>query len=87
MGDDICLVRISFPQSSMTCEALLTENRIFKQRTLISGSYGRRGDGLGLHRADVARVGVAWDLRKAQPYDVYDRMEFRYSRRQERRLL
>ena len=58
-------------------EGLLTENRIFKQRTVDIGIVSARGgDRLGLHRADAARLRRAWDLRKAQPYEVYDQMDF-----------
>ena len=36
----------------------------------------RRRDRLGLFRADDPRRGIPWDIRKSQPYEVYDRMEF-----------
>ena len=59
--------------------SLVADNRIFKQRNVDIAtvtSTGRRCS-LGLLRPDAARFsGIAWDLRKSQPYDVYDRMEF-----------
>ena len=56
---------------------LLTENRIFKQRTVDIGVVGM-DDALawGFTGPMLRASGVAWDLRKAQPYEVYDRMEF-----------
>jgi NADH-quinone oxidoreductase subunit D len=58
-------------------ESLLSENRIFKQRTVDVGNVSR-ADALawGFTGPMLRASGVAWDLRKAQPYDVYDQMEF-----------
>jgi NADH-quinone oxidoreductase subunit D len=58
-------------------ENLLTENRIFKQRTVDVGNISRE-DALawGFTGPMLRASGVAWDLRKAQPYDVYGQMEF-----------
>jgi NADH-quinone oxidoreductase subunit D len=58
-------------------EALLTENRIFKQRNVDIGvvpldEAWRRG----FSGVMVRGSGAAWDLRKAQPYECYDEMEF-----------
>ena len=57
--------------------ALLTENRIFKQRTVDIGIVSPE-DALawGFTGPMIRASGIAWDLRKAQPYDVYDRMDF-----------
>ena len=66
----------SFPKSRRL-EHLLTENRILKQRTVDIGIVTRgAGARLGLYRPDAARLRRAWDLRKAQPYDIYDQMDF-----------
>ena len=56
---------------------LLTENRIFKQRTVDIGVVSAE-DALawGFTGPCLRASGVPWDLRKAQPYEVYDRMEF-----------
>jgi NADH-quinone oxidoreductase subunit D len=58
-------------------ETLLTENRIFKQRTVDIGVVSPE-DALawGFSGPMLRASGIAWDLRKAQPYEVYDRMDF-----------
>lgn len=58
-------------------EDLLTENRIFKQRTVDIGAV-MKDDAMdwGFSGPMLRASGVAWDLRKAQPYEVYDKMEF-----------
>ncbi len=58
-------------------EGLLTENRIFKQRNVDIGvvSLDEAMD-WGFSGVMLRGSGAAWDLRKAQPYDVYDRMDF-----------
>jgi len=56
---------------------LLTENRIFKQRLVDIGVVSaKEAFDWGFSGAMLRGSGVAWDLRKAQPYDVYDRLEF-----------
>lgn len=58
-------------------DALLTENRIFKQRTVDVGVVSAEDAlALGFSGPMLRASGVAWDLRKAQPYEVYDRMDF-----------
>jgi NADH-quinone oxidoreductase subunit D len=56
---------------------LLTENRIFKQRTVDIGRVSPE-DAIrwGFSGPMLRASGVPWDLRKAQPYAVYDRMDF-----------
>ena len=58
-------------------DALLTENRIFKQRNAEIGIV-KLDDAWawGFSGCMVRSCGVAWDLRKAQPYECYDEMEF-----------
>jgi NADH-quinone oxidoreductase subunit D len=58
-------------------EELLTENRIFKQRTVDIG-VATKEEALdwGFTGPMLRASGVAWDLRKSQPYEVYDRMDF-----------
>jgi NADH-quinone oxidoreductase subunit D len=58
-------------------EVLLTENRIFKQRTIDIGVVGA-DDALnwGFTGPMLRATGVAWDLRKAQPYDAYAGIDF-----------
>ncbi len=56
---------------------LLTENRIFKQRMVDVGVVSEK-EALdwGFSGPMLRGSGVPWDLRKSQPYDVYDRVEF-----------
>ena len=58
-------------------DELLTENRIFKQRTVDIGVVSAdEALAWGFSGPMLRASNVAWDLRKAQPYEVYDRMEF-----------
>ncbi len=58
-------------------ETLLTDNRIFKQRTVDIGVVSaEQAIAWGFSGPMLRASGVAWDLRKAQPYEVYDRMDF-----------
>ncbi len=67
----------SFPAFLDDCETLLTENRIFKQRTVGIGAIDADGCfDWGFSGPNLRAAGVAWDLRKAQPYDVYEEMDF-----------
>jgi NADH-quinone oxidoreductase subunit D len=66
-----------FPQYVDEYETLLTENRIWKQRTVGIGVVSQeRALNLGFTGAMLRGSGVAWDLRKQQPYDVYAKMDF-----------
>ena len=67
----------SFPTVIEDIGALLTENRIFKQRNVDIGVVSQE-DAMawGFSGVMLRSTGLAWDLRKAQPYDVYDRMDF-----------
>jgi NADH-quinone oxidoreductase subunit D len=57
--------------------SLVAENRIFKQRN-VDIAVVSRDDAVrwGFSGPMIRGAGIAWDLRKSQPYDVYDRMEF-----------
>lgn len=56
---------------------LLTENRIWKQRTVNIGVVTpERALNLGFTGPMLRGSGIAWDLRKKQPYEVYDQMDF-----------
>ncbi|MFL9826891.1 NADH-quinone oxidoreductase subunit D [Rhodoplanes sp. SY1] len=58
-------------------DALLTENRIFKQRMVDIGIMTLDECwGWGYSGPLVRAAGGAWDLRRAQPYECYDEMEF-----------
>jgi NADH-quinone oxidoreductase subunit D len=66
-----------FPRLVDEYETLLTDNRIWKQRTVGIGVVTpERAKNLGFTGAMLRGSGIAWDLRKHQPYDVYDRMDF-----------
>jgi NADH-quinone oxidoreductase subunit D len=66
-----------FPKNVDDYETLLTDNRIWKQRTVGVGVVSpERALNLGFTGAMLRGSGIAWDLRKQQPYDVYDRMDF-----------
>ena len=66
-----------FPAFINDMEGLLTENRIFKQRTVDIGvvTLDEALD-LGFTGPCIRASGLPWDLRKTQPYDVYDELEF-----------
>jgi NADH-quinone oxidoreductase subunit D len=56
---------------------LLTDNRIWKQRTVDVGVVSpERALQLGFSGAMLRGSGIEWDLRKKQPYEVYDRLDF-----------
>lgn len=66
-----------FPKCVDEYETLLTDNRIWKQRTVGIGVVdAENAMNLGLTGPMLRGSGVAWDLRKKQPYEVYDRMDF-----------
>jgi len=66
-----------FPKCIDDYETLLTDNRIWKQRTVGIGVVSpERALALGFTGPMLRGSGIAWDLRKKQPYDVYDRMDF-----------
>ncbi|MGC9235819.1 MAG: NADH-quinone oxidoreductase subunit D [Thiomonas sp.] len=66
-----------FPAYVDEYETLLTDNRIWKQRTVGIGVISpERALNLGMTGPMLRGSGVEWDLRKTQPYDVYDRLDF-----------
>jgi len=66
-----------FPGLVDEYETLLTDNRIWKQRTVDIGTVtAERAVELGFTGPMLRGSGVEWDLRKKQPYEVYDRMDF-----------
>ncbi|MBS0592413.1 MAG: NADH-quinone oxidoreductase subunit D [Proteobacteria bacterium] len=66
-----------FPGYVDEYETLLTDNRIWKQRTVGIGVVSpERALNLGFTGPMLRGSGVEWDLRKKQPYDVYSRMNF-----------
>jgi NADH-quinone oxidoreductase subunit D len=75
--EDIHAWNERFPKVIDDLETLLTENRIFKQRTVDIGRVGPEAAlDWGFSGPNLRACGYAWDLRKAQPYDVYAEMDF-----------
>jgi NADH-quinone oxidoreductase subunit D len=66
-----------FPVYVDEYETLLTDNRIWKQRLVDIGIVSpERAKALGFTGPMLRGSGVEWDLRKKQPYEVYDRLDF-----------
>ncbi len=66
-----------FPKCVDDYETLLTDNRIWKQRTVGIGVVTpERALALGFTGPMLRGSGVAWDLRKKQPYEVYGKLDF-----------
>jgi len=67
-----------FPQKMRDIETLLTGNRIFKQRNVDIGVVSKQ-EALdwGFSGVMVRGSGMAWDLRRSQPYEVYNELEFK----------
>lgn len=66
-----------FPGYVDEYETLLTDNRIWKQRLVDIGVVSpERAKALGFTGPMLRGSGVEWDLRKTQPYEVYDQVEF-----------
>jgi NADH-quinone oxidoreductase subunit D len=66
-----------FPKYVDEYETLLTDNRIWKQRTVGIGVVDPdRAVALGMTGPMLRGSGIAWDLRKKQPYEVYDQLDF-----------
>src|ERR1700730_5178969 len=75
--DDIYAFCDHFPKVLDDIEGLLTNNRIFKQRNVDIGVVTRE-DALawGMSGVMLRSTGVAWDLRRAQPYECYSDLDF-----------
>ena len=66
-----------FPGYVDDYETLLTDNRIWKQRLVNIGIVSpERALNMGFTGPMLRGSGIAWDLRKKQPYEVYDRLDF-----------
>ena len=75
--DDIAAFCERFPKIIDDFETLLTDNRIFRQRTVDIGIVSQQDAMDWGFSGPMARgSGMAWDLRRAQPYEVYDELEF-----------
>ncbi len=75
--EDIATFCETFPSVIDDIEGLLTENRIFRQRTVDIGIVSREeAEDWGFSGAMLRGSGVPWDLRKSQPYDCYADLDF-----------
>lgn len=78
MLDDIMKWTETFPQVQEDMETLLIDNRIFKQRNVDIGvATPEEALAWGWSGPMLRSTGFAWDLRKSQPYEVYDKMDFK----------
>ena len=75
--DDIDIWSRNFIKTIEDIESLLDENRIFKQRTVNIGTVSsKEALDWGFTGPMLRGSGVVWDLRKHQPYAVYDKVDF-----------
>lgn len=67
----------TYPKFLADLETLLTDNRIFKQRTVDIGVVTtEQAQDWGFSGPMLRASNLAWDLRKSQPYDVYEELDF-----------
>jgi NADH-quinone oxidoreductase subunit D len=67
----------TFPKTIDDIDSLLTNNRIFKQRNVDIAKLSRAdAEGWGMSGVMLRSTGAAWDLRRAQPYEVYSELDF-----------
>jgi NADH-quinone oxidoreductase subunit D len=77
LADDIYAFCDSFPKIVDDLEGLLTENRIFRRRTVDIGRVtAEQALDWGFSGPMLRASGVPWDLRRSQPYDAYAEMDF-----------
>ncbi|CAH2604850.1 NADH-quinone oxidoreductase subunit D [Rhodovastum atsumiense] len=78
LEDRIAAWAEDFPRWIDDLEGLLTTNRIWKQRTVDIGVItAEEALAWGFSGPPLRASGVPWDLRRAQPYEMYDRVEFK----------
>lgn len=77
LADDIYMFASSFPKMIDDTETMLTDNRIFKQRLVDIGVVtAKQAMDYGFSGPMLRGSGIAWDLRKSQPYEIYDQLDF-----------
>ncbi len=77
LTDRIAAWTTEFPSFVDRLEAMLTGNRIWKQRTVGIGVFTtEQALDWGFSGPNLRASGVPWDLRRSQPYDMYDQVEF-----------
>jgi NADH-quinone oxidoreductase subunit D len=76
--DDIEFFCKEFPQKVREIEALITDNRIFKQRNADIGVVSVQDVyDWGFSGVMARGSGLAWDLRRSQPYEIYSELDFK----------
>lgn len=77
LDEDIKKFADQLPKKIQDMENMLTENRIFKQRMVDIGIVSKQ-DALdfGFSGPMIRGSGIAWDLRRSQPYEIYDELDF-----------
>ncbi|KKB96728.1 NADH-quinone oxidoreductase subunit D [Candidatus Arcanobacter lacustris] len=74
---DIARFADEFPKALADMESLLTDNRIWKQRLVDIGVVSpEKAQDLGFSGPMLRGSGIAWDLRKSRPYEIYDQLDF-----------
>ena len=77
LAEDILAWADAFPKVLSDMEGLLIENRIFKQRNVNIGiATKEQALEWGFSGPMIRASGIPWDLRKAEPYDAYEQMNF-----------
>jgi NADH-quinone oxidoreductase subunit D len=77
LTDKIAAWAVTFPKFIDELEELLTNNRIWKQRTVDIGVFSaEQALAWGFSGPPLRASGVPWDLRRAQPYDKYAEVDF-----------
>jgi NADH-quinone oxidoreductase subunit D len=77
LTEDIAAFADRFPKVIDDIENLLTDNRIFKQRTVNIGTVSpSQALDWGFSGPMLRASNIAWDLRRNQPYEVYNKMDF-----------
>ena len=77
LAEDIAAYMDEYPKFIDDLDNLLTENRIFKQRTVDIGVCTQEeAIAWGFTGPMIRAAGLPWDLRKSQPYDVYEEVDF-----------
>lgn len=75
--EEIAAFAAGYPKWIDEMEGLLTENRIFKQRMVEIGVVSKKQAlDWGFSGPMLRGSGIAWDLRKSQPYEVYGQLDF-----------
>lgn len=75
--DQISIFIEKMPKKIDEIESLLTENHIFKQRTVgIGGISKNKAINFGYTGPCLRATGILWDLRQTEPYDIYSEIDF-----------